>query len=116
MQKARSAQGGCWQVSLLQQLATALAAAAVALSPIGVPLAAPPPADAVLNSPNAQIPRSARGRNSIAQKYLTTSQDVLFPCTREKKFVRTSCLMQHRHGFTLPLNIYLFRKPASHVC
>lgn len=44
---------------LHRRAAAALAAAALALAPLAGPLANPPPAAAVLNSPNAQIARSA---------------------------------------------------------
>lgn len=45
--------------SLQHRLAAALAAATLALTPLAGPVALPPPAAAVLNSPNAQIARSA---------------------------------------------------------
>lgn len=45
--------------SLPQRAMAALAAAAMALTPLAGPVALPPPAAAVLNSPNAQIARSA---------------------------------------------------------
>lgn len=56
--QAQGPSGGGVQ-PLSQRMVAAVAVAAIALGPLSGPLLAPPPAAAVLNSPNAQIARSA---------------------------------------------------------